>query len=146
TSRLTPEELAALPAPMRARLVGLALHVEQFLVVDNSLLGSVERRHTIQAEFEKDLGAIDEEIRGLTQDSQAISGMLRLQWMLIMRGIADSLDRGGAGRADLVHDAVYGGVRGAMSDTSEVANAVLNFGMLTGKIGLAVSSDAINSI
>jgi len=143
-SRLTPEELAGLPAPMRARLVGLSLHVEQFLVVDSSLLGSVERRHRLQAEFEKGLVAIDEDIRGLTQDSQAIAGMLRLQWMLIMRGIADSFDGGGM-RADLVRDAVYGGVRNAMSDTSEVANAVLTFGMLTGKIGLAVSSDAINS-
>ena len=144
-SRLTPDELSSLPAPMRARLIGFALHVEQFLAVDTSLLGSVERRHKLQAEFEKDLGSIDEDIRGLTQDSQATAGMLRLQWMLIMRGIANSLDRGGV-RMDLLRTAVYGNVRNALNDTSEVANGVLTFGILTGKIGLAVSSDAINSI
>src|SRR5262249_60049806 len=84
-------------------------------------------------------------LRALVEDSQAVAGMLRLEYVLVLRGIAESLDRG-APRIDLVRQAVLGDVRGALDDTGELANAVLALGWLGGKIGLAVSSDAINSI
>lgn len=120
-------------------------HVEGFLAADAELLKAVARRHELQASFEKELGTIDGDLRALVEDSQAVSGILRLEYMLLLRGIAASLGHG-APRADLVRSAVLGDVRGALDDTSELANAVLALGWLNGKIGLAVSSDAINSL
>jgi two-component system chemotaxis sensor kinase CheA len=133
---------ALLPA---ARTGELDSHVAAFLHADAALLAAVQRRHELQARFEKELGAIDGDLRALVEDSQAVSGMLRLEYVLVLRGVAESLDRG-APRINLVRTAVLGDVRGALDDTGELANAVLGLGWLGGKLGLAVSSDAINTI
>ena len=143
-ARFSPDG-AGFSAEVRAHAVALDKHVEAFLAADTALVGSVERRHTLQGAFEKGLGAIDADLRTLTQDAQAVSGILRLEYVLVLRGIADSLDHGGA-RVDLVRTAVLGDVRGALDDTAELANAVFVFDFLTSKIGLAASSDTINSI
>jgi two-component system chemotaxis sensor kinase CheA len=120
-------------------------HVTDFLAADAGLFAAVERRHQLQASFEQELASVSGELRSLVEDSQAVSGMLRLEYVLVLRGIAESLERG-APRMDYVRSAVLGDVRSALDDTAELANAVLTLGWLSGKIGLARSSDAINSL
>jgi HPt (histidine-containing phosphotransfer) domain-containing protein len=128
--------------PEAAELAG---NVEQFLASDRALYSAVERRHQLQATFELELNRIDGDLRALVEDSQAVSGLLRLEYVLVLRGIAASLTAG-ALRSDLVRTAVLGDVRAALDDTAELANAVLMLGHVTGKLGLAASSDAINSL
>jgi HPt (histidine-containing phosphotransfer) domain-containing protein len=125
-----------------ARLAG---NVDEFLAADRALFGAVERKHRLQAAFEAELATIDGELRALVEDSQAVAGLLRLEYVLVLRGISESL-AGGAARVDLVRTAVLGDVRGALDDTAELANSVLVLGHVSGKLGLAASSDAINSL
>jgi HPt (histidine-containing phosphotransfer) domain-containing protein len=120
-------------------------NVEEFLAADRALFDAVERKHRLQAAFESELAKIDIDLRALVEDSQAVAGLLRLEYVLVLRGIATSL-AGGAARPDLVRTAVLGDVRGALDDTAELANSVLVLGHVSGKLGLAGSSDAINSI
>jgi two-component system chemotaxis sensor kinase CheA len=123
----------------------LGANVDAFLAADLALFGAVERKHGLQATFEAELGRIDGDLRALVEDSQAVSGLLRLEYVLVLRGVADSL-AAGAARPDLVRAAVLGDVRGALDNTAELANAVLVLGHVTGKLGLASSSDALNSL
>ena len=123
----------------------LAANVDAFLAADLALYGAVERKHGVQAAFEAELGRIDGDLRALVEDSQAVSGLLRLEYVLVLRGVAESL-AAGAARSDLVRAAVLGDVRGALDDTAELANAVLVLGHVTGKLGLAATSDALNSL
>ena len=123
----------------------LKSNVEEFLAADRALFGAVERKHRLQGSFETELGKIDADLRTLVEDSQAVSGLLRLEYVIVLRGIATSL-AAGAPRADLVRAAVLGDVRDALDDTAELANAVLVLGHVTGKLGLASSSDALNSL
>jgi HPt (histidine-containing phosphotransfer) domain-containing protein len=125
-----------------ARLNG---NVDEFLAADAALFGAVERKHQLQGAFETELTKIDGDLRALVEDSQAVSGLLRLEYVLVLRGISASL-AGGPPRLDLVHTAVLGDVRAALDDTAELANSVLALGHVSGKLGLAASSDAINSI
>jgi HPt (histidine-containing phosphotransfer) domain-containing protein len=147
--RQASREIAArvgdLSADLAARAQDLERHVAEFLAADAALLASVERRHVLQDRFEVELGSIDTDLRALVEDSQAIAGMLRLEYVLVLRSVADSLARG-APRMDLVRTAVVGDVRGALDETGELANAVLRLGWLAGKLGLASTTDAINSI
>ena len=124
---------------------GLAGNVDEFLAADRALFDAVERRHRLQAEFEAELTKIDGDLRALVEDSQAVAGLLRLEYVLVLRGVSDSL-AAGAPRADLVRTAVLGDVRGALDDTNELANSVLVLAHVTGKLGLAASSDALNSL
>lgn len=125
-----------------ARLTG---DVDEFLAADRALFGAVERKHRLQAAFEAELTKIDGDLRALVEDSQAVAGLLRLEYVLVLRGISESLAGGGV-RVDLVRTAVLGDVRGALGDTNELANSVLVLGHVSGKLGLAASSDAINSL
>jgi HPt (histidine-containing phosphotransfer) domain-containing protein/two-component sensor histidine kinase len=125
-----------------ARLAG---NVDEFLAADRALFDAVERRHTLQHAFEVELAKIDGDLRALVEDSQAVAGLLRLEYVLVLRGISESLARG-APRVDLVRTAVLGDVRGALDDTAELANSVLVLAHVAGKLGLAASSDAINSL
>jgi HPt (histidine-containing phosphotransfer) domain-containing protein len=123
----------------------LDANVEEFLTADLALFGAVERKHQLQAAFEAELARIDADLRALVEDSQAIAGLLRLEYVLVLRGISASL-AGGVVRLDLVSTAVLGDVRGALDDTAELVNGVLVLAHVSGKLGLAVSTDAINSI
>ena len=125
-----------------ARLTG---NVDEFLAADAALFSAVERKHQLQGAFETELTRIDGDLRALVEDSQAVSGLLRLEYVLVLRGIATSL-AGGPPRPDLVRTAVLGDVRAALDDTAELANSVLVLGHVSGKLGLAASSDAINSL
>ncbi|HSR97806.1 MAG TPA: ATP-binding protein [Kofleriaceae bacterium] len=138
--RAAAKELAQLPSAAH-----LAANVDEFLAADGALFGAVERKHRLQAAFEAELAKIDADLRALVEDSQAVAGLLRLEYVLVLRGIADSLATG-APRSDLVRTAVLGDVRGALDDTAELANSVLVLGHVSGKVGLAASSDAINSL
>jgi len=140
-----PLRHAATQLSRLAEAKALSRNVDAFLAADAGLFGAVERKHQLQAAFEAELTKIDADLRGLVEDSQAVSGLLRLEYVLVLRGIAASLDGGGV-RADLVRTAVLGDVRAALDDTAELANAVLALGRVTGQLGLAASADAINSL
>ena len=155
TAQLAPlRDRSAVELPLRqaagelAHMDGtaqLGANVAAFLAADLALYGAVERKHELQATFEAELGRIDGDLRALVEDSQAVSGLLRLEYVVVLRGVAESLARG-AVRPDLVRAAVLGDVRGALDDTAELANAVLVLGHVTGKLGLASTSDALNSL
>ena len=144
-SREIVARIADVSPELSVRALDLARHVDEFLAADAALLAAVERRHRLQEHFETELGSIDTDLRALVEDSQAVAGMLRLEYVLVLRNIAASL-AGGATRMDLVRTAVLGDVRGALDETGELANAVLRLGWLGGKLGLASTTDAINSI
>jgi len=145
SSREIVARIGGLSPELTARAVDLGRHVEEFLAADAALLAAVERRHKLQDSFEVELASIDTDLRVLVEDSQAVAGTLRLEYVLVLRGIAASF-AGGAPRMDLVRTAVLGDVRGALGETNELANAVLRLGWLGGKLGLASTTDAINSI
>jgi hypothetical protein len=155
TAQLDPlRDASAVELPLRQAVDELApireaenlpRNVEEFLAADRALFSAVERKHQVQGRFELELSKIDSDLRTLVEDSQAVSGVLRLEYVLVLRGISASL-AAGTPRADLVRAAVLGDVRAALDDTAELANAVLALGHVSGKLGLAASSDAINSL
>jgi HPt (histidine-containing phosphotransfer) domain-containing protein len=139
-----PLRKAARELARRRAAAELPHNVDVLLVADADLFGAVERKHRLQEAFVTELTKIDADLRALVEDSQAVSGLLRLEYVLVLRGISASLD--GAVRVDLVRSAVLGDVRAALDDTAELANSVLALGRVAGQVGLAGSTDAINSL
>ncbi|HEY0190900.1 MAG TPA: PAS domain-containing protein [Kofleriaceae bacterium] len=143
----------AVEQPLRAAAVALVeLHeaatlpaaADAFLAADAELFDAIERKHRLQHGFETELARIDGDLRALVEDSQAIAGLLRLEYMQVLRGIAGSLDTGV--KLELVRTAVLGDVRAALDTTETLATSVLGLARATGQLGLAPSADAINSL
>jgi HPt (histidine-containing phosphotransfer) domain-containing protein/uncharacterized membrane-anchored protein YhcB (DUF1043 family) len=129
----------------QARVQSLDAHVGEFLTADAALYASVGKRHQLQGQFEKELAGIDAGLRHLIESAQSISGLLHLEYVLVLRGIARAM-HGGSPPADLVRAAVVGNVRGQMDDVSDLVDGVIGLGWLTGKTGLAPNEDVLNSI
>lgn len=119
--------------------------VATFLEVDDELLAAVSLHHELLEQFQDSIIAIDAELRQLTEASSGVAGVLRLNHISQLRQIdrdihAEAID------LEAVHLAINGDARVQLSAIDELDDAVLHLGVLAGKVGLAESNDALNSL
>jgi signal transduction histidine kinase len=107
--------------------LALSAHVERFLVADAAFFGTVGRKHALNTAYDKQIAETDLRIHALVDASRSLSGVLRLNYVLQLRGIAGSLERG-ALRQDLVRAATFGPGRGARESTIELVEAFMELG------------------
>jgi two-component system chemotaxis sensor kinase CheA len=119
--------------------------VEAFLVADRSLLESVRRRHTLQAQFDQGVRTVEDELRAVTEASFGIAGVLRLDYVTMLRRL-DEQARTGQVDAAAVRASIMGAERAQLDAMNQLDAAVLRLSALSGKVGLAADVDALNSI
>jgi len=119
----------------------LARDAEAMLAADKDLFASLERRHDLQARFEKSLGEVSVQLRATMEQVSAISGVAHLGFIRVLRRLAHNESNGSD-----VHEVVYGSARVQQEVSADLVGHILNLGVLVGKIGLAPNADTLNSI
>ncbi len=135
-----------LPAESRAALRELHGQLDVFLASDAELLASVARRLESKVAFEAQLSAVDGELRGLIESAQAIAGVLRLDYIVTLRRIAEVMDKTHKPPPGPVRQVTVGGTRASLDEMAELVDGALTLGWLSGKIALAPSGDALNAV
>jgi len=115
--------------------------VDRVLRADQDLFDSIQRRHQLQATFEKQLADVTTQLRSTIEQTNGILGYAHLDFIRELR----RLDRS-PGNSSLVRDVVLGDRRAQQELASDLVNTILTLGVLVGKIGLAPTTDAVNSI
>jgi len=129
----------------RAIVDGLPAHSWAFLESDRDLLASVERRHGLRATFETQLERIEVDLGALIQSANALSGVLRLEHVRVLRKLSHQLATGLPSK-ELVRAEVAGGVQGQLADVGDLVQAVIGLGRLAARMGTVFSDDALNAI
>ena len=131
--------LAAQPGN-QARASSLGTQVAEVLASDAALEASVQRRLESTAEFENRFTDVEAKLRHLVEGAGAVAGDAHLEYVLLLRRVAASHDQA------LVNELVMGRPRAEQSAVAELVAAVLEMGVVAGKIGLARSEDHLNSL
>jgi HPt (histidine-containing phosphotransfer) domain-containing protein/two-component sensor histidine kinase len=124
----------------RARATQMAPAIHAFLAADDELFASVAHYHALREDFARRLTEAQGGLRGLTEQAAAISGVVQLNYIVLLRQVArDPSDA-------RVHEVVFGDARAQLRCVEDLANAALDLSALSGRIGLAPDGDALNSI
>jgi HPt (histidine-containing phosphotransfer) domain-containing protein len=126
------------PGPETAALKN---DVAQVLETDQQLFESMVRRHELQATFETQLADVNQQLRSTIEQTHGILGYAQLDFIRLLRRLNVN-----AGNAGLVREVVLGDRRAQEQLASDLASQILTLGVLVGKIGLATTPDALNSI
>ncbi len=126
-------------------VASLRPRLEALLASDQALFESLERRHQLQEQLEEQLRAVDAERRELMESSFGVAGVLRLDYVLLLRRLAGQVQAGSPLLED-VRKSVYGAERAQLDAMGQLDAAVLQLGVLGGKVGLAADPDALNSL
>ena len=124
----------------RARASLLDAQMAEVLASDAALESSVQRRLESTAEFENRFTDVEAKLRHLVEAAGAVAGDAHLEYVLLLRRVAASHDQA------LVNELVMGKPRAEQSAVAELVAAVLEMGVVAGKIGLARSEDHLNSL
>jgi signal transduction histidine kinase len=122
----------------------LPAHVERFLIADTAFFEAFERKHALETERKKRLSEVAAEAHGLVEATRSLSGILRLEYMVQLRVIATSLERGST-RADLLRDITLGPGRSTREATLQLVEAFLDLGWRVESIG-ETSPDQLASL
>jgi signal transduction histidine kinase len=112
----------------------LPAHVEQFLIADAAFFEAFARKHALDTECKKRLSSVADGVHGLVEATRSLSGLLRLDYMVQLRVIASSLDRGAA-RGDLMRSITLGPGRRTREATLQLVEALLELGWRVDSIG-----------
>ena len=123
---------------------GLPAHVEQFLIADAAFFEAFARKHALDAECRKKLAGVAGEAHGLVEAARSLSGVLRLDYIVQLRVIAGSLERGSA-RSDVVRAITLGPGRSTREATLALVEAFLELGWRVDSIG-ETSPDQLASL
>jgi signal transduction histidine kinase len=110
-----------------AAVPDLSAHVERFLVADTAFFGAIERKHALDTDFNKKLGEVDAGVAALVASSRSLAGVLRLDYTLQLRTIAESLQRGTV-RVDVVRASTFGTGRQAREAAVRLVEALMDLG------------------
>jgi len=127
-------------ADARARAAQMATSIESFIAADDELFASVARYHAMREDFARRLASAQSGLRALTEQADAIAGVVRLDNVVLLRRLARNPSPG------LVHELVYGDERALSQCVEDLSNAALDLSALSGRIGLAPDGDALTSI
>ncbi len=111
-----------------------------FLRADDELVASMARFHALREDFARRLVEAQAGLRGLTEQSAAIQGVVALKYTVLLRRVARNPGE------SLIREVVFGDARAQLQCVEDLANAALDLSALSGRIGLAADSDALNSI
>ncbi|MCA9517613.1 MAG: Hpt domain-containing protein [Myxococcales bacterium] len=128
-----------------AAVSDLDASVAAFSAADAELFPAVSKHRALAARFEQNVAAIDADLRQVVQASGGLAGVLRLEYVAMLRRVAAEIG-GGSVRAELVRPAILGDSRAQLAAIDRLDAAVLRLGMLAGRVGLAQSTDALNSL
>ena len=120
-------------------------NVDEFLKADAQLYEVAARQLEVQSQFESAVASLESELKKLMNDSAGAAGILRLEYVAALRNIHRQLNKAQLDEQDL-RAIVVGDSRSQLDMISELDTAVLQLGVLAGKVGLATSQDAMNSL
>lgn len=121
-------------------------NVDEFLKADAQLYSVAARQLEVQSQFEKSVASLESDLKKLMIDSAGAAGVLRLEYVAGLRNIHRQLDNVAAMNQQDLQAVVIGNSRSQLDIISELDSAVLQLGVLAGKVGLATSEDAMNSL
>ncbi|HEY8088184.1 MAG TPA: ATP-binding protein [Polyangiaceae bacterium] len=124
----------------RQHAARMAPAIREFLGADDELLASVSRYHALHEDFARRLADAQTGLRELTERAAAISGVVQLGYIVLLRRVAR--DPGDA----VLHEVVFGDERAQLRCVEDVANGALDLSALSGRIALAPDGDTLNSI
>jgi HPt (histidine-containing phosphotransfer) domain-containing protein/PAS domain-containing protein len=124
----------------KERITRMAPAIAAFVGADDELFASVARYHALHEDFQRRLSEAQTGLRGLTEQAAAIAGVVRLNYIVLLRHVARDSS------AALVRELVFGDEREQLQCVEELSNAALDLSALSGRIGLASDGDALNSI
>ncbi len=119
--------------------------VEDFLRSDAHLYQVATQQLEVQSQFHSAVASLENDLRKLMIDSAGAAGILRLEYVAALRNIQRQLDNTDLSEKDL-RAVVVGDARCQLDTISELDTAVLQLGVLAGKVGLTTSQDAMNSL
>ena len=120
-------------------------NVEDFLRADAQLYQVATQQLEVQSQFQAAVASLENDLRKLMIDSAGAAGILRLEYVAALRSIQRQLDSTALREQDL-RAVVIGDARCQLDTISELDTAVLQLGVLAGKVGLATNQDAMNSV
>jgi signal transduction histidine kinase/lipid-A-disaccharide synthase-like uncharacterized protein len=123
----------------------LSEHSHQFLESEKALFLSAERRLDLRARFENRLTQTDADLRKLIEAANALSGVLQFERVIVLRDVARRL-RSGTSSPALLRTGLGGDIRAQLYDVTDLVQAANSLGWLSGKTGLALTEDTLNSI
>lgn len=124
----------------RARAEQMATTIQSFLDADAELLATVAHYHSLHEDFARRLAEAQSGLRGLTEQGAAIAGVVRLDYVILLRQVARERSEAS------IREIVFGNARAQLQSVEELANAALELSAISGRIGLAPDTDALNSI
>lgn len=120
-------------------------NVEEFLKTDAQLYQVAAQQLQVQNQFQSAVASLENDLKELMIDSAGAAGILRLEYVVALRNIHRQLDNTQLNEQDL-RAVVVGDARSQLDTISELDTAVLQLGVLAGKVGLATDQDAMNSL
>ncbi len=120
-------------------------NVEEFLKADAQLYQVAKQQLEVQGEFQQAVAALESDLKKLMIDSAGAAGILRLEYVAALRNIHRQLTNTEFNEQDL-RAIVVGNARSQLDTISELDTAVLQLGVLAGKVGMAANQDAMNSL
>lgn len=123
----------------------LKQEVDRFLIAEKDLYGAAQNYQSLKREFALSIDAIEKDLRALIETSGGLAGVLRLEHVSHLRRLSKKLDQANV-PAELLRPVLTGSSRLQLDTISQLDAAVLHLGVLAGKVGLAASDDALNSL
>jgi two-component system chemotaxis sensor kinase CheA len=123
----------------------LSAQVDGFLVADDELYTAVSQFRDLEAQLAARIAEVDASVRQVTEASSGAAGVLRLEYVALLRDTARDLG-GGAIDPRRVRQLVLGDARAQLAAIDQLERATLRLGVLAGKVGHAASRDDLNSL
>jgi signal transduction histidine kinase len=142
---LASDEIRAADGFPRAVADSLSAEVDGFLAADAELYTAVSQFRDLEAKLAARVTEVDASVRQVTEASSGAAGVLRLEYVVVLRDTARGL---GAGAIDAgrVRQLVLGDARAQLGAIDQLDRAMLRLGMLAGKVGHAANRDDLNSL
>ncbi|OYP37901.1 hypothetical protein CGZ80_04025 [Rhodopirellula sp. MGV] len=123
----------------------LETEVDEFLAARRELFEIAKVTDSLGVSFQETLSGIDADLKLLLQETSAISGILRLRYVLELRKVAKHLERSEE-HGDHVRNLIVGDTRIQTEAIDSFNLSAQKLNSLAGKIALAKNIDVLNSL
>lgn len=129
------------PPEVSSRMQALDPRLNRFLSAEHALRVSLKQRHNLQQRYLERKDKTEQALKGLIQQVQAILGISRLNFTLLLR----QLDGPNVSPL-LLHELTRGDIRARKNMSQALVESLLKLGVVTGRIGTATSLDELRSL
>ena len=119
--------------------------IEVFMQADDELYKAASSYQALRKQIATSLELIEKDLRSLMEASGGLAGVLRLEHVSQLRKLSQKLTNESVSSEQL-RPLITGNSRLQLDTIYQLDTAVLRLGVLAGKVGLANSEDALNSL